>query len=133
MVKLVTSLEMARPTTVLSKSDRNGDLSWIADPPFDENGVRTSFPKESGVRATFCVFSSCSYAVIFATSVSNNCSTRPSLSPSWFPLEASLSSGYSCDKQVVPRVRHPEQTGTSSELNWQRTFLLLPAPCQIVL
>jgi hypothetical protein len=29
-------------------------------------------------------------------------------------------------------VRHPEQTGTSSELNWQRTFLLLPAPCQIV-
>lgn len=30
----------------------------------------------------------------------------------------------------MPRARQPEQTGTSSELSWQRTFLRLPGQSQ---
>lgn len=60
---------------------------------------------DSGVWRLFWAFSSSSYSLILDTSLSNSISTLPSLSPTWFPLEVSCSSGYSWLKQLLPRYR----------------------------
>lgn len=96
-----------------------------------EYGVRTSLMlDESGVKIFCAGFSSSSYCSIFATSFSKTCSIRPSLSPTLLPLEGSLSSGYSWLRHVVPRVKQPAQTGTSSVESWHLTFRRLPVHSQ---
>jgi hypothetical protein len=85
-------------TTELSNNERKGAFSARAlvfgRVTLEGKGVRISLLDDSGVRI-FCACSSSSNDVIFAIMVSNSCSTRPSLSPTWFPLDASRSSGYS--------------------------------------